>query len=161
MCKNILLMYPDLYHLMKEALKEAEKGLKMGEVPVGAVLAGSDGQIMAKAHNQPVALNDPTAHAEILALRKAGLVLQNYRLNDTILVATIEPCLMCMSAAINARIARLAFGAKDPKGGAVGSLYNLASDNRLNHRIEITSGIMEKECRILMQEFFKIRRKKA
>jgi tRNA(adenine34) deaminase len=160
-CKNILLMHPDLYHLMKEALKEAEKGLTRGEVPVGAVLAGSDGQIVAKAHNQPIALNDPTAHAEILALRKAGLVLRNYRLNNTILVVTVEPCLMCMAAAINARIARLVFGSDDPKGGAAGSLYNLASDNRLNHRIEITSGIMEKECRTLMQEFFRIRREKA
>lgn len=154
-------MYPDLYHFMKEALKEAEKGLTRGEVPVGAVLAGSDGQIVAKAHNQPIALNDPTAHAEILALRKAGLVLRNYRLNNTILVVTVEPCLMCMAAAINARIARLVFGTDDPKGGAAGSLYNLASDNRLNHRIEITSGIMEKECRTLMQEFFRIRREKA
>lgn len=161
MCKNILLMYPDLYHFMKEALKEAEKGLTRGEVPVGAVLAGSDGQIVAKAHNQPIALNDPTAHAEILALRKAGLVLRNYRLNNTILVVTVEPCLMCMAAAINARVARLVFGTDDPKGGAAGSLYNLASDNRLNHRIEITSGIMEKECRTLMQEFFRIRREKA
>lgn len=154
-------MYPDLYHFMKEALKEAEKGLTRGEVPVGAVLAGPDGQIVAKAHNQPIALNDPTAHAEILALRKAGLVLRNYRLNNTILVVTVEPCLMCMAAAINARIARLVFGTDDPKGGAAGSLYNLASDNRLNHRIEITSGIMEKECRTLMQEFFRIRREKA
>ncbi|MBW2169117.1 MAG: tRNA adenosine(34) deaminase TadA [Deltaproteobacteria bacterium] len=154
-------MYPDPYHFMKEALKEAEKGLTRGEVPVGAVLAGSDGQIVAKAHNQPIALNDPTAHAEILALRKAGLVLRNYRLNNTILVVTVEPCLMCMAAAINARIARLVFGTDDPKGGAAGSLYNLASDNRLNHRIEITSGIMEKECRTLMQEFFMIRREKA
>jgi len=161
MCKNVLLMYPDPYHFMKEALKEAEKGLTRGEVPVGAVLAGSDGQIVAKAHNQPIALNDPTAHAEILALRKAGLVLRNYRLNNTILVVTVEPCLMCMAAAINARIARLVFGTDDPKGGAAGSLYNLASDNRLNHRIEITSGIMEKECRTLMQEFFRIRREKA
>jgi tRNA(Arg) A34 adenosine deaminase TadA len=97
MCKNILLMYPDLYHLMKEALKEAEKGLTKGEVPVGAVLADSDGRIVAKDHNQPIALNDPTAHAEILALRKAGLVLRNYRLNNTILVVTVEPCLMCMA----------------------------------------------------------------
>jgi tRNA(adenine34) deaminase len=152
-------MYPDLYRLMKEALKEAERGLTKGEVPVGAVLAGSDGQIVARAHNQPIALNDPTAHAEILALRKAAQVLRNYRLNNTILVVTVEPCLMCMAAAINARISRLAFGADDPKGGAAGSLYNLASDDRLNHRIEITSGIMEKECRTLMQEFFKIRRK--
>lgn len=154
-------MHPDLYHLMKEALKEAEEGLTKGEVPVGAVLADLDGRIVAKAHNQPIALHDPTAHAEILALRKAGLILKNYRLSNTILVVTVEPCLMCMAAAINARISRLAFGTSDPKGGAAGSLYNLASDKRLNHRIEIASGIMEEECRMLMQEFFRIRRKKA
>ena len=154
-------MHPDLYHLMKEALKEAEEGLTEGEVPVGAVLADLDGRIVAKAHNQPIALHDPTAHAEILALRKAGLILKNYRLSNTILVVTVEPCLMCMAAAINARIPRLAFGTSDPKGGAAGSLYNLASDNRLNHRIEIASGIMEEECRMLMQDFFRIRRKKV
>ena len=154
-------MYPDLYCLMKEALKEAEKGLKSGEVPVGAVLAGSDGRIVAKAHNQPISLNDPTAHAEILTLRKAGLALRNYRLNNTVLVVTVEPCLMCMAAAMHARIPVLAFGAHDPKGGAAGSLYNLATDSRLNHRIEVTSGIMEEASRILMQDFFRARRKKA
>ena len=154
-------MYPDLYHLMREALKEAENGLISGEVPVGAVLADSEGRIVAKAHNQPISLNDPTAHAEILALRKAGLVMRNYRLNNTVLVVSVEPCLMCMAAAINARIPRLAFGAHDPKGGAAGSLYNLASDNRLNHRMEIISGIMQEESRILMREFFRVRRKKA
>jgi len=151
----------DLFHLMKQALSEAEKGSSMGEVPVGAVLASPEGQIVAKAYNQPITLGDPTAHAEILAIRKAGLFFQNYRLNDTTLVVTLEPCLMCMGAAINARIARLVFGTVDPKAGAAVSLYNLAGDKRLNHRIEVVSGIMEEECRSLIQDFFRIRREKV
>ncbi len=150
----------DLFHLMKQALSEAEKGSFMGEVPVGAVLASPEGQIVAKAYNQPIALGDPTAHAEILAIRKAGLFFRNYRLNNTTLVVTLEPCLMCMGAAINARIARLVFGTVDPKAGAAVSLYNLAEDKRLNHRIEVVSGIMEEECRSLIQDFFRERRRK-
>jgi tRNA(adenine34) deaminase len=151
----------DLFHLMKQALSEAEKGSSMGEVPVGAVLASQEGQIVAKAYNQPIALGDPTAHAEILAIRKAGLFFRNYRLNNTTLVVTLEPCLMCMGAAINARIARLVFGTVDPKAGAAVSLYNLAEDKRLNHRIEVVSGIMEEECRSLIQDFFRVRREKV
>ena len=151
-------MQPDFYHLMRQALSEAEKGLLEQEVPVGAVLATKTGEIVASAHNRPIALNDPSAHAEILVMRKAGLVLQNYRLPHTILVATIEPCPMCMGAALNARIAQVVFGATDPKAGAAGSIFNLAADDRLNHRIEVIPGIMEKECRILMQDFFKTRR---
>ena len=150
----------DLFHLMKQALSEAERGSSMGEVPVGAVLAGPEGQIVAKAYNQPIALGDPTAHAEILAIRKAGLFFRNYRLNNTTLVVTLEPCLMCMGAAINARIARLVFGTVDPKAGAAVSLYHLAEDKRLNHRIEVVSGIMEEECRSLIQNFFRVRREK-
>ena len=151
----------DLFHLMKQALSEAEKGSSMGEVPVGAVLASPEGQIVAKAYNQPITLGDPTAHAEILAIRKAGLFFRNYRLNNTTLVVTLEPCLMCMGAAINARIARLVFGTVDPKAGAAVSLYNLAEDKRLNHRIEVVSGIMEEECRSLIQDFFRVRREKV
>jgi len=151
----------DLFHLMKQALSEAEKGSSMGEVPVGAVLASPEGQIVAKAYNQPIALGDPTAHAEILAIRNAGLFFRNYRLNNTTLVVTLEPCLMCMGAAINARIARLVFGTVDPKAGAAVSLYNLAEDKRLNHRIEVISGIMEEECRSLIQDFFRVRREKV
>ncbi|MEA2039937.1 MAG: tRNA adenosine(34) deaminase TadA, partial [Thermodesulfobacteriota bacterium] len=151
----------DPYYLMRQALAEAEKAFLKGEVPVGAVLAGPEGQIIAKAHNQPIGLNDPTAHAEILAMREVGLILKNYRLNNAILVVTIEPCLMCMGAAVNARIARLIFGALDPKAGAAGSLYNLAADIRLNHEINVMSGIMEEECRALMQEFFRARRGKG
>ncbi len=150
----------DLFHLMKQALSEAQKGSSMGEVPVGAVLTSPEGQIVAKAYNQPIALGDPTAHAEILAIRKAGLFFRNYRLNNTTLVVTLEPCLMCMGAAINARIARLVFGTVDQKAGAAVSLYNLAEDKRLNHRIEVVSGIMEEECRSLIQDFYRERRRK-
>jgi len=150
----------DLYYLMRQALKEGKNALLEGEVPVGAVLVSPDGHIVAKAHNRSIGLKDPTAHAEILAMREAGSLYQNYRLTDSLLVVTIEPCLMCMGAAINARIARLVFGAVDPKAGAAGSLYNLATDKRLNHRIEVTSGIMEEECRALMQAFFRDRREK-
>ncbi len=151
-------MHIDLHQLMRQALKEAEKGLAKGEVPVGAVLANDVGEIVAKAYNRPIALNDPTAHAEVLVMRDAGLLYRNYRLNKTILVVTLEPCLMCMGAALNARIARLVFGASDPKAGAAGSVYDLAADKRLNHEIEVTSGIMEEECRALMRGFFQDRR---
>ena len=151
-------MFNDYSLLMEQALIEARKGLDMGEVPVGAVLAGPDGEIVARSCNQPIYLKDPTAHAEILILRKGGEVLKNYRLQDTILVVTVEPCVMCMGAALNARIARLVFGTFDPKAGAAGSIYDLAQDNRFNHRIEVISGIMEKECTILLQDFFRMRR---
>jgi len=153
-------MPDDFYPLMRQAIKEAQKGLDRGEVPVGAVLAGPSGEIVAKAHNQPIFLNDPTAHAEILAMRATGAFYNNYRFKDTTLVVTIEPCIMCMGAALNARISRLVFGAFDPKTGAAGSLYNLTADSRLNHRIEVVSGIMEKECGELLQNFFHLRRGK-
>lgn len=143
---------------MQAALAEAQQGFDEGEVPVGAVLAASTGEIIARDHNRPIALNDPTAHAEVLVLKKAGEVLKNYRLPGTILVVTIEPCVMCMGAALHARIDCLVFGAKDPKAGAAGSLYNLAADERLNHRVKIVVGVMERECRSLMQAFFKTRR---
>lgn len=148
----------DLFALMREALDEAEKGFAQGEVPVGAVLAGPDGKVVASAHNQAVTLKDPTAHAEILAIKKGCLLYENYRLPESILVVTLEPCVMCMGAAVHARVAKLVFGALDPKTGAAGSLYNLAEDTRLNHRIEVISGIMETECRTLLQDFFKLRR---
>lgn len=151
-------MQLDLFALMKEALEEAEKGFAKGEVPVGAVLARPDGKVVASAHNQPVTLKDPTAHAEILAIKKGCLLYENYRLPDSILVVTLEPCVMCMGAAVHTRVAKLVFGAPDPKTGAAGSLYNLAEDTRLNHRIEVISGIMETECRTLLQDFFKLRR---
>jgi tRNA(adenine34) deaminase len=153
-------MSDDLCLWMEQAIREAEKGSDEGEVPVGAVLVGADGTIVAKAHNRPIALNDPTAHAEILVLRAGGAFFGNYRIPDTTLVVTVEPCAMCMGAALQARIPRLVFGAYDPKSGAAGSVYDLAADERLNHRIEVIPGVMEKECRELMQHFFRARRMK-
>jgi tRNA(adenine34) deaminase len=153
-------MVPDYNLLMREAIREAEKGLQKNEVPVGAVLVEPDGRIIARAHNQPVTLDDPTAHAEILAIRSGAHGCRNYRLTGATLVVTLEPCLMCMGAAVHARITRLVFGTGDPKGGAAGSLYDLARDERLNHRIEVVSGILEEECRALLQDFFRKRRKK-
>ena len=151
-------MDDDLNLWMEQAIREAEKGSDEGEVPVGAVLVGADGTIVAKAHNQPIALKDPTAHAEILALRAGAKFYGNYRITNTTLVVTIEPCPMCMGAALQARISRLVFGVYDPKSGAAGSVYNLATDERLNHRIEVIPGVMEEKCRELMQDFFRVKR---
>ena len=150
----------DFYQNMRHALREAEKGFSKGEVPVGALLTNSDGRILAKAHNLPISRHDPTAHAEILVLRDAGEFNKNYRLTGSTLVVTLEPCIMCMGAAFHARISRLVFGAFDPKSGAAGSLYDLPADRHFNHRIEVISGIMEKECSDLLQNFFRYRREK-
>jgi len=158
MIKILLNMDMDHDQLMAEALLEGKKALEKGEVPVGAVLAGPQGEILARGYNQPISLNDPTAHAEIVVLREAASSRKNYRLPCTTLVVTIEPCLMCMGALLNARVSRLVFGAFDPKAGAAGSLYNLAADARLNHRIEVISGIRENECREMLQAFFRARR---
>ena len=148
----------DLYHLMEVALEEARKGMEEGEVPVGAVLASTHGSIISSAHNRPIGLSDPTAHAEVLALRKAGELIGNYRLVGTVLVVTIEPCIMCMGAALNARVNEIVYGAADPKGGAAGSLFNLGNISELNHKIKITSGILEQECKGLLKKFFQNRR---
>jgi tRNA(adenine34) deaminase len=151
-------MRADLSRFMANALQEADDALQRGEVPVGAVLAEMDGRIIATAGNRTIELNDPTAHAEILVLRRGAALRENYRLNDCILVVTVEPCLMCMGAIIHARINHLVFGALDPKWGAGGSLYDIPNDPRLNHHIGVTSGILEEDCRRLMQDFFKMRR---
>lgn len=139
---------------MREALKEAKKAYKLGDVPIGAVLVG-DGEILACAHNETIASNDPTAHAEILALRRGATILKNHRLLNTTLYVTVEPCPMCAGAMVQARIARLVYGTDDLKTGAVRSLYKILSDNRLNHQVEVTSGILEEEGRELLQTFFK------
>ena len=153
-------MQLDLYQLMAQALLEAKKAYSKGEVPVGAVLSDPEGRILSRAHNQPISLCDPTAHAEILAIRKACRINGNYRLNDFLLVTTIEPCLMCMGTAIHARVSKLVFGAHDVKGGVAGSLYDIPRDNRFNHRMEIVGGVMADECRELMRSFFLVRRGK-
>jgi tRNA(adenine34) deaminase len=154
------MMFPDFSPLMKEALREAAKGFDEGEVPVGAVIVDPAGAIVARAHNQPISLNDPCAHAEILALRQAGTFYGNYRVEGATLVVTVEPCLMCIGAAMHARVARLVFGALDPKWGAAGSLYNVPADLRLNHRMEVIPGVLAQECLKLLQDFFRMRREK-
>ena len=151
-------MPADLERLMQEALKEAHRGFAEGEVPIGAVVVGEDGRLLASAHNQPIGRHDATAHAEILALRRACSLISNYRLTGATLVVTVEPCVMCMGAAIQARIGRLVFGAADPKAGAAGTLYNLAADDRLNHSFLVVPGILADACRALLQEFFRSRR---
>jgi tRNA(adenine34) deaminase len=143
---------------MREALDEARRGLAAGEVPVGAVVV-VDGTVVARAHNEPVALADPTAHAEVLALRQAGLARGNYRLTDATLYATVEPCPMCCGAALHARLARVVYGARDPKAGAVESLYHLLSDPRMNHRVPVSGGVLADESAALLREFFETRRR--
>jgi tRNA(adenine34) deaminase len=148
----------DLYYFMREALKEAEKGWHGGEVPVGALLIGRSNEVLARDHNRSISRKDPTAHAEILVIRRAAKLLENYRLNGMTIVVTIEPCAMCMGAIINARLDTLIFGAFDLKSGAAGSIYNLSNDGRLNHRLRVIPGIMESQCRELMQDFFRKKR---
>jgi tRNA(adenine34) deaminase len=150
-------MESDAYY-MGLALAQARVGLAAGEVPVGAVLVGEQGEILAQTHNQPISLSDPTAHAEILAVRERARLVGNYRLPGLSLYVTMEPCIMCLGALLQARLRRLVFGAPDPKGGACISLYRLPEDTRLNHHIEVLGGIRETECRELVQEFFQARR---
>jgi len=144
---------------MLEALKEAEKALEKDEVPVGAVIVHG-GKIIARAHNQNVLLKDPTAHAEMVAITEATAALKTERLLESKLYVTIEPCAMCAGALVLARVKRIIFGAEDPKAGACGSVLNVAHHKKLNHRIPMTSGVLEKECRSLIQEFFRRKRKK-
>jgi tRNA(adenine34) deaminase len=143
---------------MQEALREAEAAYREHEVPVGAILVTSAGEILSRAHNRSIALKDPTAHAEILALRQGATALGNYRLEGTTLYVTIEPCVMCAGSLVWARVERLVYGARDPKGGGVDSLYRIAGDARLNHRVEVVSGILEEECSGIMKRFFRERR---
>ena len=144
--------------LMKKALDEAEKARAMGEVPIGAVLVADNKKVLAAEHNRTITLNDPTAHAEILALRSAAAKIGNYRLLNTLLYVTVEPCPMCMAAAIHARVSRVIFGTRDLKWGAAGSMYNFAADQRFNHQPEVIEGICEADCKKLMQEFFREKR---
>ncbi len=145
-------------YFMKAALKAAKKARKNREVPVGAVLVKDD-EIISTGQNSPITLNDPTAHAEIIALREGGEKLKNYRLIDTTLYVTMEPCTMCMGAIIHARIKKLVFGTFDPRAGAAGSLFDFTIENKFNHNVEVKSGILESECRELIQAFFKQKRK--
>ncbi len=142
---------------MQEALVEARAAAAAGEVPIGAVLV-HDGKILTRSGNRTIRDNDPTAHAEIVALREAAHLLGNYRLADTTLYVTIEPCAMCAGAMIQARVSRLVYGADDPKGGAVRSCFEILSNSRLNHKVEITPGVLAADCAAVLQSFFSERR---
>jgi tRNA(adenine34) deaminase len=142
---------------MRHALKLARRAQELGEVPVGAVLVRGE-EVVAEGWNQPIASHDPTAHAEIVALREAARVLGNYRLAGTTLYVTLEPCVMCAGAIIHARVARVVFGAPDPKAGAVNSVYDVISNPKLNHKPAWTGGILADECSTLLQAFFRDRR---
>ena len=142
---------------MDLALAEALIAESAGEVPVGAIVV-ADGAVVGRGFNQPISTNDPTAHAEVVALREAARTIGNYRLSTVTMYCTVEPCVMCAGAMIHARIARLVFGVPDPKAGAAGSIYNVLTDPRLNHRVEVLSGIRQSECASLLQDFFARRR---
>jgi len=142
---------------MRIAIEEANLAMDKNEVPVGAVLVKND-KLIAQAHNKPITKNDPTAHAEIQLLRKAGEQQKNYRLPESTLYVTLEPCTMCFGAMVHARIDKIVYGASDPKTGVCGSRMNLNEENFFNHKISITSGILEKESSELLKLFFKSRR---
>jgi len=144
---------PEDSAFMQMALEQARLGAEAGEVPVGAVVV-SDGQIVGRGQNRNLRDNDPSAHAEIVALREAGARLANHRLGGCVLYATIEPCAMCAGAMVHARIARLVFGASDPKSGAAGSVLEVINHPSLNHIMEVTSGVLEDECSDLLKSFF-------
>lgn len=142
---------------MRAALREAEEAARRDEVPVGAVVV-HNGKIVGRGHNQREMLKDPTAHAEMIAITQAAAALEGWRLEGTTLYVTLEPCLMCAGAIVNARIQRVVFGALDPKAGACGSLYQVGLDTRLNHRFEVVGGVLAEECGALLREFFSRKR---
>ncbi|MBF0345624.1 MAG: nucleoside deaminase [Nitrospirae bacterium] len=139
---------------MELAIESARLAYELGDVPVGAVLVDAQGSVVTSAYNKKEALNDPTAHAELLAISEGTQLCGSWRLTDCVLYVTKEPCVMCAGAILGARIKRLVYGCKDPKGGAVESLYNLLSDARLNHQVAVTSGVRLEECALLLREFF-------
>lgn len=143
---------------MQLALEQAKLAESLGEVPVGALIV-KDGEIIAAAHNQPIGLHDPSAHAEIQAIRKAAKILGNYRLVDCTLYVTLEPCVMCTGAIQHARIAQLVYGAHDPKTGACGSVVNLMTEDKLNHHTAVIAGVLAEPCGEMLSQFFKRRRK--
>jgi tRNA(adenine34) deaminase len=143
---------------MQEALARAHEAESAGEVPVGAVITDAAGAVIARAANAPIARQDATAHAEMLVLRAAGRALGNYRLPGCVLYVTLEPCAMCVGALVHARIARIVYGAPDPKTGACGSVFDLASNARMNHRIDVMGGVLAEESAALLKRFFAARR---
>ena len=139
---------------MLVSLQEAELAAELGEVPVGALVV-HDGVIIGRGHNLRESSNDPTSHAEMIAIRQAAAALGSWRLLDCTLYVTLEPCVMCMGAIILARIPRLVFGCRDPKVGAVGSIYNFSQDERFNHRVEVTEGVLGEQCSAMLSDFFR------
>jgi len=148
---------PEILKFMRLALREAQRAAKEGEVPVGAVIV-HDGGVVARAHNRPIHLNDPSAHAEILALRRAARKLGNYRLTGCTLYVTIEPCAMCAGAIVHARVRRVVYGASDPKAGANGSAITVLNHPKLNHQVEIVAGVLAEDCAAIVRDFFRRRR---
>jgi tRNA(adenine34) deaminase len=146
-------------HFLRQALDEARRAFEAGEVPVGAVVV-LDGKVIGRGHNRQEALRDPTAHAEVLAITAAANHLDDWRLEGCTLYVTKEPCPMCAGAIVNSRLQRLVFGAWDEQAGCCGSLYQLCRDPRLSHQVEVTGGVLEEECRALLQEFFRAKRKR-
>ncbi|MEJ2697845.1 MAG: tRNA adenosine(34) deaminase TadA [Candidatus Sulfobium sp.] len=144
-------------HFMRLALKEASRAGRIGEIPVGALLV-RDGEVLSSAYNLREMLKDPSAHAEVLALRAAAEKSDSWRLTGTTLYVTKEPCIMCAGAIINARISRLVYGCRDAKAGGVDSLYNILNDKRLNHQVEVVPGVLDEECAALLKDFFRERR---
>ena len=151
-------MHDDDARAMRAALAEARHALGTGDVPVGAVVVGPQGRVLGRGRNAREATGDPTAHAEVLALREAAAALGRWRLDDCALVVTLEPCAMCAGALVLARVPRLVLGAWDPKAGACGSVHDLVRDRRLNHRVEVVGGVLEAECGDLLRDFFADRR---
>jgi tRNA(adenine34) deaminase len=145
------------HHFMQLALEEASRAPAVGEVPIAAVLV-RHGDVLASAHNLRESLQDPTAHAEMIVIRKVAEQLRSWRLTETVLYVTLEPCPMCAGAIVQSRIARLVFGAWDPKAGACGSLFDIPADRRLNHRVEVVGGVLELESQSLLQDFFRSKR---
>lgn len=145
---------------MEEALREAQRALALGEVPVGAIVV-HQGRIVGRGCNRPISANDPTAHAEMLALREAGQTIGNYRLLDCDLYVTVEPCAMCAGAITHARIRRLIYGAEDVKAGAVHSMLQVLNHPKMNHAVEISSGVLAARCMDLLQSFFRDRRRET
>ena len=154
-------MFEQDEYWMRKAIGAAAAARDLEEVPVGACLIDKDGELLAIAGNRTITDSDPTAHAEILVLREASAKIGNYRLTETTLYTTIEPCAMCAGALVNARIKRLVFGAHDERFGAVETVFQICSNSSLNHQIEITSGVLAEDCRKLMQNFFRARRVKS
>ena len=147
-------------HWMRHAIELARQGQEGGEVPVGAVIV-KDNQVVGEGWNQPISQHDPSAHAEMVALRQAGKTLNNYRLLDTTLYVTLEPCVMCAGAIIHARVGRVVYGANDPKAGAAGSVVDIFANPRINHHVTVEGGLLGTECGDLLTQFFKAKRRQC